>query len=299
MNKSYPLKGTGVAIVTPFHNYGTVDFSSLEKLLNHIIDGGIDFVVALGTTGEAATLTKDEKYALMDFIKETVNGRVPIVMGIGGNSTQTVISEIKNTDFQGITAILSVTPYYNKPSQKGLLYHFKNVAAASPVPVILYNVPGRTSVNLNAETTLQLAEEVENIVAVKEASGNMAQVMEILRNKKDDFYLLSGDDALTYPLMTLGAEGVISVVANAYPKAFSTMVSLIGKGDYQKAKEIHYSLLPFINLIFADGNPSGIKAALDKMEILKNNLRLPLVKVKKSVSFQIEKFINEYNFSWD
>ncbi len=299
MNKFYPIKGAGVAIVTPFHNYGTVDFSSLEKLLNHIIKGGVDFIVAMGTTSEAATLSKDEKFALMDFIKETVNSRVPIVMGIGGNSTQSVISQIKNTDLQGISAILSVTPYYNKPSQKGLVYHYKNVAAASPVPIIMYNVPGRTSVNLNAETTLQLAEEVENIVAVKEASGNMAQIMEILRNKSDDFYLLSGDDALTFPMMALGAEGVISVVANAYPLAFSQMVSLSANGDYQKAREIHYSLLPFINMLFADGNPAGIKAALDKMGILKNNLRLPLVKVKKSVTFQIEKFINEYRFSQD
>jgi len=294
MKKINELKGTGVAIVTPFHNYGTIDFSSLEKLLSHIIKGGVDFIVALGTTSEAATLTADEKTELMSFIKETVDSRVPIVMGIGGNSTQSVTSQIRNTDFEGIQAILSVTPYYNKPNQKGLIYHYKNVSAASPVPIILYNVPGRTSVNMQAETTLRLAEEVENIVAVKEASGNMLQVMEILRNKPKGFTVFSGDDALTFPMMMLGADGVISVVANVYPKEFSQMVSKAAQGDFQKAREIHYALLPFINLLFSGGNPAGAKAALEKMDILKNNLRLPLVKANKSIYFQLEKFILEH-----
>ncbi len=296
MKLSKDIKGTGVAIVTPFHNYGTIDFSSLEKLLNHIIDGGADFIVAMGTTSEAATLTADEKTAVLDCVLEVVNGRMPVVLGIGGNSTQSVISAIKKTDFNGISAILSVAPYYNKPSQKGLIYHFKNISGASPVPVIIYNVPGRTSVNITAETVLKLAEESENIVAVKEASGNIMQVMEILRNKPDDFKLFSGDDALTFPMVTLGADGVISVVANAYPAEFSKMVSLALNGNYTEAKKIHYSLLPFINLLFADGNPSGIKAALDNMDILKNNLRLPLVKANKSVYMQLEKFIKTYKF---
>ncbi len=296
MKLSKDIKGTGVAIVTPFHNYGTIDFSSLEKLLNHIINGGVDFIVAMGTTSETATLTADEKAAVLDYVLEVVNGKVPVVLGIGGNSTQSVISTIKKTNFDGISAILSVAPYYNKPNQKGLIYHFKNISGASPVPVIIYNVPGRTSVNITAESTLKLAEESENIVAVKEASGNIMQVMEILRNKPDDFKLFSGDDALTFPMLTLGADGVISVVANAYPKEFSKMVSLALKGNYSDAQKIHYSLLPFINLLFADGNPSGIKAALDNMNILKNNLRLPLVKANKSVYMQLEKFIKTYKF---
>ncbi len=290
------LQGTGVAIVTPFHNYGTIDFTSLEKLLNHIINGGVDFIVALGTTSEAATLTLDEKTALMDFIKETVDNRIPIVMGVGGNSTQAIISQIKNTNFDGISAILSVTPYYNKPSQKGLIYHFKNISGASPVPLILYNVPGRTSINMEAKTTLRLAEEAENIVAIKEASGNLGQVMEILRNRPEGFSVLSGDDALTFPMMILGADGVISVVANIFPKEFSQMVKFSTTGDYKSAKSIHYSLLPFINLLFADGNPAGAKAALEKINIVKNNLRLPLVKVNKAIYFQLEKFIHEYKF---
>jgi 4-hydroxy-tetrahydrodipicolinate synthase len=296
MKLSKDIKGTGVAIVTPFHNYGTIDFSSLEKLLNHIINGGVDFIVAMGTTSETATLTADEKAAVLDYVLEVVNGKVPVVLGIGGNSTQSVISTIKKTNFDGISAILSVAPYYNKPNQKGLIYHFKNISGASPVPVIIYNVPGRTSVNITAESTLKLAEESENIVAVKEASGNIMQVMEILRNKPDDFKLFSGDDALTFPMLTLGADGVISVVANAYPKEFSKMVSLTLEGNYSDAQKIHYSLLPFINLLFADGNPSGIKAALDNMNILKNNLRLPLVKANKSVYMQLEKFIKTYKF---
>jgi 4-hydroxy-tetrahydrodipicolinate synthase len=296
MKLSNDIKGTGVAIVTPFHNYGTIDFTSLEKLLNHIIEGGADFIVAMGTTSETATLTADEKKAVLDCVLEVVNGKLPIVLGIGGNSTQAVISTIKKTNFDGISAILSVAPYYNKPSQKGLIYHFKNISGASPVPVIIYNVPGRTSVNITAESTLKLAEESENIVAVKEASGNIMQVMEILRNKPDDFKLFSGDDALTFPMLTLGADGVISVVANAYPMEFSRMVSLALKGDYANALKIHYSLLPFINLLFSDGNPSGIKAALDNMNILKNNLRLPLVKANKSVYMQLEKFIKTYKF---
>jgi len=296
MKLSNDIKGTGVAIVTPFHNYGTIDFTSLEKLINHIIEGGADFIVAMGTTSETATLTADEKKAVLDCVLEVVNGKLPIVLGIGGNSTQAVISTIKKTNFDGISAILSVAPYYNKPSQKGLIYHFKNISGASPVPVIIYNVPGRTSVNITAESTLKLAEESENIVAVKEASGNIMQVMEILRNKPDDFKLFSGDDALTFPMLTLGADGVISVVANAYPMEFSRMVSLALKGDYADALKIHYSLLPFINLLFSDGNPSGIKAALDNMNILKNNLRLPLVKANKSVYMQLEKFIKTYKF---
>ena len=287
------LKGTGVAIVTPFHNYGTIDFSSLGKLLEYVIEGNIDFIVALGTTSEAATLSCDEKEAIMSFVKETIGGRVPLVMGMGGNSTRTVIGTIKKTDFNGIEAILSVAPYYNKPNQKGLYNHFKNIAAASPVPIILYNVPGRTASNLSAETTLQLARNFENIVAIKEASGNMQQVMDILRQKPEDFLVFSGDDALTFPLMSMGAAGVISVVANVLPAQFSEMVRLLLQGKFKKAQKIHYTLLPVIQQLFADGNPAGIKAALEIKGILKNNLRLPMVKANKSVYFALQRLLND------
>jgi len=288
------LKGTGVAIVTPFHNYGTIDFSSLEKLLNHIIKGGVDFIVALGTTSEAATLTSDEKDAVVSFVKDTVGGRVPVVMGLGGNSTNAVVGKIKKTNFDGIDAILSVAPYYNKPNQKGIYNHFKNIAAACPVPVILYNVPGRTSSNISTETILQLARDFENVVAVKEASGNMAQVMDILRQKPEGFKLFSGDDALGFPLICLGASGVISVVANALPAQFSQMVNLQLQGKSKKAMALHYALLPVITQLFADGNPAGVKAALEIKGIVKNNLRLPMVKANKAVYFALQKLLQEF-----
>ncbi|UBM63198.1 4-hydroxy-tetrahydrodipicolinate synthase [Candidatus Sulfidibacterium hydrothermale] len=292
MNTNF--QGTGVAIVTPFHNYGTIDFSGLERLLHHVLDGGVNYIVSLGTTSEAPALTTDEKQAVMHFVKETVNGRVPVVMGIGGNSTHTVVGTIKNTDFDGVDAILSVTPYYNKPNQKGIYNHFKNVAAASPVPVILYNIPGRTASNIAAETTLQLAHDFKNIVAVKEASGDLAQVMEILRQKPKDFQVLSGDDALTFPMMTLGASGVISVLANVLPQPFTQMVNLLLQNKITKAREIHYSLLPVMQQLFADGNPAGIKAALEIKGIIKNNLRLPMVKANKAVYFALQKLLREF-----
>lgn len=288
------LDGTGVAIVTPFHNYGTIDFGSLEKLVNFIIEGGVDFIVALGTTSEAPTLTEDEKGAVMDVILETVNGRVPIVMGMGGNSTQSIVSKIKKTNFEGIEAILSVAPYYNKPNQRGMYGHFKAISASCPVPIILYNVPGRTASNISAETTLSLAHDLDNIVAIKEASGNFSQIMDILRDKPEGFKVFSGDDAITFPMMTLGATGVISVVANAYPKPFSDMVRLIKSGDYAKALKVHNSLIPIMHQMFADGNPAGVKVALEAMGLLKNNLRLPLVKANKSVNLALSALVAEY-----
>ncbi len=292
-NKS-KLDGTGVAIVTPFHNYGTIDFGSLERLVNFIIEGGVDFIVALGTTSEAATLTEDEKSAVMDVILETVKGRVPIVMGMGGNSTQTIVSKIKKTNFQGIEAILSVAPYYNKPNQRGIYSHFKAISASSPVPIILYNVPSRTASNIEAETTLNLARDFDNIVAIKEASGNFTQVMDILREKPEDFDVYSGDDAITFPMITMGATGVISVIANVFPKPFSDMVRLLKSGDYEKALKVHYSLIPILHQMFADGNPAGVKVALDAMGLLKNNLRLPLVKANKSVNLALSALVAEY-----
>ncbi len=286
--------GTGVALITPFHNYGTVDFTSLGKIINHVIDNGVNFLVVLGTTGESVTLSKDEKLAMMDYVIETTEKRVPILMGVGGNNTQEIIDFIKSYDFNGIDGILSVAPYYNKPQQKGLYYHFKNIAAACPVPVILYNVPGRTSSNITAETTLKLAYEFNNIVGIKEASGDFNQIMEIIHKKPKDFSVLSGDDALTFPLIQCGADGVISVVANLFPKEFSYMVENALRGSKKKSREVHYSLLEIINALFEDGSPSGIKAALHIKDLCQNHLRMPLVKVNKATFNKLQVLIEEY-----
>ena len=288
------FQGTGVALVTPFHKYGAIDFGSIKNIVEHTINNGVDYLVVLGTTGEATSLSKDEKLAVTDYVIETVNGRVPIVKGIGGNNTQEVVNIIKSESFDGIDAILSVCPYYNKPQQKGIFYHYKTIASASPVSVILYNVPGRTGANINAETTLRLAHDFTNIIAIKEASGNMFQIMKILNEKPDDFMVISGDDALTLPLMALGAKGVISVVANAFPAKFSDMVGLCLKGDFEKAKKIHFQIINIINALFEDGSPGGIKAALQILELCENNLRLPVVKVNKSVYLQLNNLISEF-----
>lgn len=277
------IKGTGVAVVTPFHDSGNIDFGSFEKIIEHLITGSVNYIVALGTTGESVTLSRDEKTAVLDFVVETVNGRIPVVAGIGGNNTQEVINTIRSTSFEGVSAILSVCPYYNKPQQKGLYNHFKAIAGTSPVPVILYNVPGRTNVNLSAETTLKLAMDFTNIIGIKEASGNFLQIMEILQDKPNGFVVISGDDALTLPMIALGAEGVISVVANAFPKEFAEMVNLCLKGKFNKARVFHYHLLKFTNALFADGSPSGIKAALEIKGLCKSTVRLPLVKVNKNI----------------
>jgi 4-hydroxy-tetrahydrodipicolinate synthase len=291
MNNSF--KGTGVAIVTPFHKHGTIDFGSFGKLIEHLIGNKVDYIVVMGTTGESVTLSKDEKSALLHFAIETINKRVPLVVGIGGNNTQGIIDSIKATPFEDIDGLLSVTPYYNKPQQRGLYLHYKHVASASPVPVILYNVPGRTSVNMTAETTLKLAHDFGNIVAIKEASGNLSQCMEIIKNRPKNFLVISGDDILTLPLLAIGGDGVISVVANAFPTEFSEMVRLGLKGDFDKARKIHYQLTGIIESLFADGNPSGIKAALSILGIVQNNIRLPVVKVNQTVFKQIEAQIQE------
>lgn len=285
--------GTGVALVTPFHKQGTIDFGSLEKLLNYTISNKVDYLVLMGTTGESVTLSKDEKYALLEFVKEQISGRIPLVLGMGGYNTQYVINHLQTTDLNGVDAILSVTPYYNKPTQRGLFLHYKQIASASPLPIILYNVPGRTSVNMTAETTLQLANEISGIIGIKEASGNMGQIMDIIRNKPKDFLVISGDDAITLPLIAIGAHGVISVTANAYPAAFSRMVNAALAGKLDEARELHYQLLPFMQVLFADGSPGGIKAALDNMKIVSNNLRLPVVKVGKAFQNQINAAIAE------
>ncbi|GAP44433.1 4-hydroxy-tetrahydrodipicolinate synthase [Lentimicrobium saccharophilum] len=287
------LKGTGVALVTPFHKQGTIDFGSLGILIEHTISNGVNYLVVLGTTGEAATLSKDEKNALIQYVKDQVAQRCPLVLGMGGYNTQEVINNLQVFDPDGFDAILSVTPYYNKPSQRGLYLHYKHIASASPLPVILYNVPGRTSVNMKAETTLELAAEFENIIGVKEASGNMSQIMEIIRNKPKDFLVISGDDGITMPLIAAGASGVISVVANAYPAAFSSMVNAALQGKMDEARRLHYLLIPLIDALFSDGSPGGIKAALDCMKIVPNNLRLPVVKVNKATQNLINSLIAE------
>ena len=276
------LKGTGVAIVTPFNRYHNIDFKALGKLIDFQIEAGVNYLVFLGTTGESITLTNDERLAVIEFAKETINKRVPLVVGFGGNNTQDVIKKLETTNCKGIDAILSVSPYYNKPQQRGIVLHYKAIAAVTSLPIILYNVPGRTSSNLTVETTLEIAAEVENVIGIKEASGNPGQIMQLISKKPEDFLVISGDDALTLPLMAAGADGVISVVANAYPAELSQMVNLCLKGDFEKARAIHYRLLEFTDAMFADGSPAGIKAALEIMGFCQNALRLPLVKVTKS-----------------
>ncbi len=295
MNSKF--KGTGVDIVTPFGKSGNIDFNSLGNIIEHVIKNNINYIVTLETTGEASTLSKDEKNAVLNFVIETVNKRVPLVVGMGGNNTQEVINSIMETDFDGIDgidAILSVAPYYNKPNQRGIFFHYKTIANASPVPVIIYNVPGRTSVNIEAETVLKLADEVGGIIGIKEASGNFVQCMNIIKNKHKDFLVISGVDALTLPLMCLGADGAISVVANAFPKEFSEIVEFCKKDYFKRAKEMHYKLIDIINLLFVEGNPGGIKAALEILELSPNNLRLPLVKITKSTYNQLLNLIEEY-----
>lgn len=283
MAKNNSFSGTGVALITPFRKQETIDFSKLDELIDHVISSGVDYIVALGTTSEAATMSESERTALLQFIVESVNNRLPILLGMGGNNTRAVTDAISQTNFDGISGILSVTPYYNKPQQRGLIQHFKSIADVSPVPVVLYNVPGRTSCNMTAETTLQLAEECPNIIAIKEASGNLPQVMEILRCKPANFNVISGDDSLTLPMIALGAVGVISVIANAYPKEMADMVHFALKGDLKKALPIHYRLLPLMNAIFEEGNPGGIKALLEIQNRLTNQLRSPLSKVSKTL----------------
>lgn len=290
--KDFNLQGTGVALVTTFHKQGNIDFTSLGKLIEHVISSGVDYLVCLGTTSEYPTLSEQEKMAIIDFTVETTASRVPIVLGIGGNDTRGVVDRIKKTDCSSIAAILSVVPYYNKPNQNGLYAHFKAVAEASSVPVILYNVPGRTGVNMTAETCLRLANDFSNIIGIKEASGNMAQCMNLLAMKPQNFAVVSGEDALLLPLMSLGMQGVISVTANAFPKQVRELVNYMLKSNLKKARPIHEQLLPFSNAIFEEGNPVGIKAALEIMGICRNNLRLPLVKSSKGLYGKLQTIIS-------
>jgi len=287
------FSGTGVALVTPFTPDGEVDFSALTKIVNHVLAGNVDYLVVMGTTGESAVLSRDEKNAVIDHVLKINNGICPVVLGIGGNNTAAVKAEIESQDFFGISGVLSVSPYYNKPSQRGITAHYQAIADICPVPIILYNVPSRTGSMISPETTLKLAEDYENVVAIKEASGNLDAIMEIIRNKPKGFAVISGDDALALPLMSIGAKGVISVIANAFPSKFSTMIRLGLNSDYRSARKIHYELLELIRLIFQDGNPAGIKAVLDHLDIAEKFVRLPLVPIRRKTDQKIHETCNK------
>ena len=271
------FKGLGIALITPFNASGAVDYVVLKQLVEYQLKNGADFFCILATTGETPTLTDDEKQRIKELVVEVVAGRVPILMGCGGNNTAAIVEELHTRDFSGIDGILSVCPYYNKPSQEGLYQHFKTIANATDMKVVLYNVPGRTGVNMKAETTVRLARDCKNIVAVKEASGNLEQVDEIIMNKPDTFDVISGDDALTFPMIACGAVGVISVIGNALPKEFSRMLRLEQNGEFEPARKIHHMFTDLFNLLFVDGNPAGVKAMLHEMGMIENVLRLPLV----------------------
>ncbi len=276
------FRGLGIALVTPFTSDGQVDYKSLKRLVEYQIDNGADFLCILATTGETPCLTQDEKDKITQLVKDVNHGRLPILKGCGGNNTAAVVEELRTADWSGIDGILSVCPYYNKPSQEGLYQHFKAISEASPLPVVLYNVPGRTGINLKPETTVRLANDCENIVAVKEASGSLEQVDEIIKNKPQRFDVLSGDDALTFSMVASGAAGVISVIGNALPKEFSRMIRLEFQGEYEPARKIHHMFTELYSLLFVDGNPAGVKALLHEMGFIENQLRLPLVPTKVS-----------------
>jgi len=288
MNK---IKGTGVALITPFNEDFSIDYASLEKLINHQIDGGVDYLVVMGTTGESVVLSKQEKKQVVNFCKKVNNARLPIVLGVGSNNTFALVEEIKSTDFDGIDAVLSVSPYYNKPSQDGIYLHYKMIAEVCPLPIILYNVPGRTASNITAETTLRLANDFENIVAVKEASGDLQQIAEIIEKRPSDFLVLSGDDGLTPKMIEMGGDGVIAVIGQSHPQIFSDMVRAALKADFEKANLLHEKLSPIYEPLYIDGNPAGIKATLNIMGICKNILRPPLVGVTEETYNNLKRFI--------
>ena len=285
------IQGMGVALITPFKSDYTVDYEALAKLVEFQVTAGADFLAVLCTTAETPTLTAEERKKVREVVTDVVRGRVPIVLGCGGNNTMAIVEELKTGDWTGVDAILSVVPYYNKPSQEGLYHHFMAIANASPIPVILYNVPGRVGVNMTAETTLRLANDNENIIAIKEASGNFDQIDDIIKNKPERFNVLSGDDGITFPLITLGATGVISVIGNAFPKEFSRMVRLARAGEYDTAREIHHRFKELFSLLFIDGNPAGVKAMLNSMGFCENVLRLPLVPTRITTFEKIQDIV--------
>jgi 4-hydroxy-tetrahydrodipicolinate synthase len=282
------MKGTGVALVTPFLVDGAIDFEGLTSVVNHVIGGGLNYLVVLGTTGETATLKVEEKDQVLAHVKQVNNGRLPIVIGIGGNNTAAIVEEFERVDLTGVDAILSASPYYNRPSQEGIYQHYKVLSEHSPLPLVLYNVPGRTASNMTADTTLRLAHDFENIVAMKEASGDLNQVMEILKEKPADFLLISGEDALNFPIITCGGGGVISVLANSQPKLTADLVDFSLKSENEKARKLHYKSLDFINLIFAEGNPAGVKAALKLQGICGDEVRMPLMKASQKLTTMLK-----------
>lgn len=289
------LHGMGVALITPFKEDESVDHNALVRMVDHLVENGTDYIVALGTTAETPALTGEEKQEITSIIVERVNRRIPVVLGIGGNCTREIISQIEHTNLKGIDAILSVVPYYNKPSQEGIFQHFKAITKASPKPIVLYNVPGRTGINMTAETTLRLAREFDNITAIKEASGNITQMDDIIKKKPAEFQVISGDDGITFPLIALGAVGVISVIGNAFPKEFSRMVRLALQGDYQNARIIHSRFAELFELLFVDGNPAGVKSMLHMMGFIENKLRLPLVPTRITTFEKIRDVLHKLN----
>lgn len=290
------FRGLGIALVTPFQADGSIDFDALDRLIEYQIQGGADFLCIMGTTAETPTLSREEKRLLKEHFVERVAGRVPLLMGCGGNNTAAILEDLRNENWKGIDGILSVCPYYNKPSQEGLYQHFAAIAKTSPVPVVLYNVPGRTGVNMNAETTLRLARDFENIVAIKEASGNITQMDDIIKNKPQHFDVISGDDGITFPLITLGAVGVISVIGNALPAEFSRMVRLALKGEYNTSLSIHHKFTELFKLLFVDGNPAGVKAMLSEMGLIQNVLRLPLIPTRLTTMEKISQIVRELGY---
>ena len=287
------FKGLGIALITPFNEDGSVDYPTLSKLVEYQLKNGADFFCILATTGETPCLTAEEKKQVKDTVVSTVHGRVPILMGCGGYNTAAVVEELKTGDFSGIDGVLSICPYYNKPSQEGLYQHFKAISAATKLPIVLYNVPGRTGVNMTAATTVRLARDCKNIVAIKEASGNLEQVDEIIKNKPASFDVISGDDALTFPMISCGAVGVISVIGNALPREFSKMIRLEFKGEYEGARKIHHRFTDLFSLLFVDGNPAGVKCVLSEMGMIENILRLPLVPTRITTMQRISEILKE------
>lgn len=283
----------GVALVTPFKEDESVDYEALGRLVDYLLQNGADYLVVLGTTAETPTLTEEEKAEIKKLVVTRVRRRIPIVLGVGGNCTRAIVDKLKHDDYEGIDAILSVVPYYNKPSQEGIYQHYKAIANATKLPVVLYNVPGRTGVNMTAETTLRLARDFENIVAIKEASGNITQMDDIIKNKPKNFDVISGDDGITFPLITLGAVGVISVIGNAFPKEFSRMTRLALAGDYTSALSIHHKFTELFKLLFVDGNPAGVKAMLSMMGMIENRLRLPLVPTRITTYEEMRRILEQ------
>lgn len=287
------LRGTGVALVTPFNKDESIDYIGLERLVNHCIEGGVDYLVVMGTTAENATLSPQEKQEVLQFVQKVNDGQKPIVYGVGGNNTRAVVETIKNTDFSGIDAILSVSPYYNKPTQEGIYQHFKTISEASPVPIVLYNVPGRTASNMTAETTLRLAHDFDNIIAIKEASGDMEQVMKIINERPEGFLVISGEDNLTLAMIACGGDGVISVTGQAFPKVYSGMVRTALGNDFTNGRNLHYKLFEITKMLFAEGNPGGVKAALDIQGICNSYMRQPLWAIsnelRQKIANEIEK----------